>query len=106
MPISNGLLTRMNVKILPSFIAKLQFVLEKIAEDKTSAAHTFRREILRECYSLSDFPYRCRRSIHYNDDNIRDLIFKGYTIIYKIKDDEIKVFALTKYEDYKDEIDT
>jgi plasmid stabilization system protein ParE len=96
----------MNVRILPSFITKFQFVLEKIAEDKKSAAHTFRREILRECYSLSDFPYRCRRSIHYNnDDTIRDLIFKGYTIIYKIKDDEIKVFALSKYEDYKDECD-
>lgn len=95
----------MNVRLLPSFIAKLQLVLEKIAKDKKSAAHTFRREIVRECYSLSDFSYRCRRSIHYNDDNIRDLIFKGWTVIYKIKDDEIKVFALTKYEDYKDEND-
>lgn len=95
----------MNVRLLPSFIAKLQLVLEKIAKDKKSAAHTFRREILRECYSLSDFPYRCRRSIHYNSDNIRDLIFKGWTVIYKITDEEIKVFALTKYEDYKDEND-
>lgn len=94
----------MRVRLLPSFIAKLQLVLEKIAKDKKSAAHTFRSEILRECYSLNDFPYRCRRSNHYNDDNIRDLIFKSYTIIYKIVDDEIKVFALTKYEDYKDEI--
>lgn len=93
----------MKVRLQSSFIAKLQFVLEKISEDKKSAAHTFRREILRECYSLSDFPYRCRRSIHYNDDNIRDLIFKGWTVMYKIVDDEIKVFALTKYEDYKDE---
>jgi plasmid stabilization system protein ParE len=95
----------MKVRLLPPFIAKLQLVLEKIAKDKKSVAHTFRREILRECYSLSNFPYRCRRSIHYSDDNIRDLIFKGYTIIYKIVDDEIKVFALTKYEDYKDESD-
>lgn len=95
----------MKVRLFPSFIAKLQFVLEKIAKDKKSAAHTFRREILHECYSLSDFPYRCRRSIHYNDDNIRDLIFKGWTVIYKIVDDEIKVFALTKYEDHKDESD-
>lgn len=93
----------MVVRLQNSFIAKLRFVVERIADDKKSAAHAFRREILRECYSLSDFPYRCRRSIHYNDDNIRDLIFKGYTIIYKIVDDEIKVFALTKYEDYKDE---
>lgn len=93
----------MVVRLQNSFIAKLRFVVERIADDKKSAAHTFRREILRECYSLSDFSYRCRRSIHYNDDNIRDLIFKGYTIIYKIVDDEIKVFALTKYEDYKDE---
>ncbi|MGE4473091.1 MAG: type II toxin-antitoxin system RelE/ParE family toxin [Sulfuricurvum sp.] len=94
----------MTVRLQNSFIAKLRFVLERIAEDKKSAAHSFRREILHECQNLSDFPYRCRRSIHYNDDNIRDLIFKGYTIIYKIMDDEIKVFALTKYEDYKDEL--
>ena len=93
----------MSVKLLPPFVAKLQYVLERIYEDKKSAAHSFRREILRECQSLNDFPYRCRRSIHYNDDNIRDLIFKGWTVIYKIVDDEIKVFALTKYEDYKDE---
>jgi plasmid stabilization system protein ParE len=95
----------MRVRLLPSFIAKLQLVLEKIAKDKKSAAHSFRHEIMRECYSLSDFPYRCRRSIHYNDDSIRDLIFKGWTVIYKIINDEIKVFALTKYEDYKDEND-
>jgi plasmid stabilization system protein ParE len=95
----------MRVRLLPSFIAKLQLVLEKIAKDKKSVAHSFRREIMRECYSLSDFPYRCRRSIHYNDDSIRDLIFKGWTVIYKIINDEIKVFALTKYEDYKDEND-
>lgn len=95
----------MTVRLQSSFIAKLRFVIEKIADDKKSAAHTFRRDILHECQSLSDFPFRCRRSIHYNDDNIRDLIFKGYTIIYKIVDDEIKVFALTKYEDYKDEND-
>ena len=94
----------MTVRFQNSFIAKLRLILERIAEDKKSAAHSFRREILRECYNLSDFPYRYRRSIHYNDDNIRDLIFKRYTIIYKIKDDEIKVFALTKYEDYKDEL--
>jgi len=94
----------MTVRFQNSFIAKLRLILERIAEDKKSAAHSFRREILRECYNLSDFPYRYRRSIHYNDDNIRDLIFKRYTIIYKIKDDEIKVFALTKYEDYKDDL--
>lgn len=95
----------MKVELLPSFISKLQLVLEKIAEDKKSAAHAFRQDILRECRSLSDFPYRCRRSIHYNDDTIRDLVFKGWVVIYKITDDVIKVFALTKYEDYKDEIE-
>lgn len=95
----------MKVEFLPSFIAKLQFVLERIAEDKKNAAHTFRRDILRECQSLSEFPYRCRRSIHYHDDMIRDLVFKGWTVIYKITDEGIKVFALTKYEEYKGEIE-
>jgi len=29
-------------------------------------------------------PFKFRKSIYIDDDNMRDLIFKGYTIVYKI----------------------
>jgi len=30
-------------------------------------------------------PYKHRKSIYYDDENIRDLVFKGYTIVYMIE---------------------
>lgn len=45
-------------------------------------------------------PYKHRKSIYFDTKNIRDLIFKGYTIVYRINPDkkEIEVFGLIKHE--------
>jgi hypothetical protein len=45
-------------------------------------------------------PYKNRKSIYFDRDDIRDLIYKGYTVVYKInrKEDSIEVFGFTKYE--------
>jgi len=45
-------------------------------------------------------PYKFRPSIYFTNENIRDLIFKGYTIIYKIdvSKDIITVIAIKKYQ--------
>lgn len=94
----------MKVEFLPAFIAKLDHQVERIARDKPGAARAFKKDMIQACKSLADFPYRCRPSIHYDDETIRDLVFKGYTVIYKIDGDRIRVFALTKHEDYGNEI--
>ena len=40
-------------------------------------------------------PKKYRKSYYYhNDDNTRDMIFKGYTIIYKIYDDYINIIEI------------
>jgi len=33
-----------------------------------------------------------------NDDSIRDLSFKGYTIVFRITNTEIEVFGFVKYQ--------
>lgn len=50
---------------------------------------------------LSKYPYKNRRSIYFENENIRDLIFKGYTIVYLVKTDNkvIEVFGLIKYRE-------
>ena len=50
-------------------------------------------------HSLKDMPMRCRKSIFFNDENIRDMIFKGYVITYRIKQDRLEVFGFTKYQE-------
>ena len=46
-------------------------------------------------------PYACRMSIFFDKDEVRDLILKGYIIVYQIDEerDIITVFGFTKYED-------
>ena len=41
----------------------------------------------------------CRQSLYFEDDRYRDLIFKGYTIIYKVEDDTIKVLDIFKWQE-------
>ena len=45
-------------------------------------------------------PYACRKSIFFDHEDIRDLVFKGYIIVYKVDDDDeiITVFGFTKYK--------
>lgn len=45
-------------------------------------------------------PLKCRKSIYFDDENIRDLIFKGYVIPYKIDIDkkQITIIGINKYK--------
>lgn len=48
----------------------------------------FKHELDEKINNLNYMPFKFRQSIYFEDENIRDLIFKGYTIVYKI--DEAK----------------
>lgn len=45
-------------------------------------------------------PYKNRKSIFFDRNDIRDLIYKGYIVTYKINQNEnsIEVFGFTKFE--------
>ena len=74
----------MRVKILESFSLKLADQIEFIAKDKPQAARKFRKDVLDVIKGVVDKPCINRKSIYYEDENIRDLIFKGYTIVYEV----------------------
>ncbi|MGB0888143.1 MAG: type II toxin-antitoxin system RelE/ParE family toxin [Vicingaceae bacterium] len=90
----------MKIKILKEFSTKLTLQVEFIAKDKTSAARKFKKDVLKLISNLAQMPYQHRKSIYFYNDNIRDLVFKGYTIVYRIKPSkkEIEVFGLIKHE--------
>lgn len=43
-------------------------------------------------------PYKHRKSIYFEDLTIRDLIFKGYTVVFRINENQIEVFGFVKYQ--------
>jgi addiction module RelE/StbE family toxin len=91
----------MKLKITKSFRNKLNDQLEYIAKDKPNAARKFKSQIIKELKEVHKMPYRNRNSIFFDRKDIRDLIIKGYVIVYKVnnKEDSIEVFGFTKFQD-------
>ena len=90
----------MRLRILKSFGDKLNDQVEYIAKDKPAAARKFKREVIKRIKGIPQMPYANRKSIFFDRNDIRDLVFKGYIIVYKINTENrtIDVFGFTKYE--------
>ena len=66
------------------FKSNIQAILKHITIDSKTKASSFNTQLFCKISALTDMPYRFRRSYYHEDDAIRDLIFKGYTIPYLI----------------------
>ncbi|NOX16604.1 MAG: type II toxin-antitoxin system RelE/ParE family toxin [Epsilonproteobacteria bacterium] len=86
----------MAIHKLPDFEKELENILDYIAKDSLNRALEFNHQIEQQINSIIDMPLKCRKSIHFNDDNIRDLIFKSYTITYYINDKTIILLGIKK----------
>jgi len=67
-----------------TYLLSLEIILDYIANDSINRAFDFLSKLDNKINNLVNMPYKCRASLYYKDDNIRDLIFKGYTIPYLI----------------------
>ena len=80
MPLSG----KMKLRILNTFGDKLNDQVDYIAQDKPGAARKFKSDIIKRIREIPDMPFANRKSIFFDREDIRDLIFKGYIVVYKI----------------------
>ena len=82
-----------------SYLQKLQSIMEFIAQDSVNQAIKFQVELDEIIDDIPNMPFKYRKSIYFNDKNIRDLIFKGYVIPYKIDTakNQIIIIGINKY---------
>lgn len=78
------------------FTERLKRQIEYIANDKPKAAKKIKNKILAQIKKIPNFPFSHRKSIFFENDNIRDLIVMGYTIVFEISENEIYVFGFRK----------
>ena len=45
----------------------------------------FKNELKEAINLLPDHPFKYRKSIYFDNENIRDMIYKKYTMIYRVK---------------------
>ena len=77
-----------------TFENELKKILRYIATDSKIKAKKFNNLLFQKIKNLTYMPYKYRKSIYYNSDNVRDLIFKGYTVPYLIDEDKEQIVVL------------
>ena len=83
-----------------NYLNKLQNIMEFISKGSLTRALNFQIELDDKVNNLVYMPYKFRKSIYFDDENIRDLIFKGYVIPYRIDKikDTIIVIGIKRYQ--------
>jgi len=85
----------------PRFIASLISILNYIALDSKNKSIQFNKNMELKIEDLVNMPYKNRKSIYFYDENIRDLIYKGYTIVYEVdkNNNRIVIIGINKYRE-------
>jgi plasmid stabilization system protein ParE len=81
------------------FAIQLKAIVSFIDRDNPAAARSFRNNLKHRIEQLPDNPLACRQSIYFTDSNLRDLIFMGYTAIFRISADEIRLLDIFKWQE-------
>jgi len=76
------------------FSIALDNILDYISRDGVNYAIKFNRKLEKAINNIPNFPYKSRKSWYHDDENIRDYIFKGYTIPYLIFNDKNQIALL------------
>ncbi len=90
----------MIVSISIEFRKSLTEQVRYIYKDKPGAALKFRKDILRNIKKDLKQPFHFKKSKYFEDENIRDYVFKGYVSIYEIdlERNTVTVFSFIKYK--------
>ena len=78
------------------FWHELDTIVDFIELDSTLQGEKFAEGVQAACETLEFMPYKCRKSLNFNDESVRDLVFKGYVLPYRVKDDNIYILGIYK----------
>ncbi|QKF72878.1 toxin-antitoxin system, toxin component, RelE/ParE family [Aliarcobacter faecis] len=87
-----------------NFEIELINIIDYIAIDKPSASINFALELEKLILEILNFPYKYKKSIYFNNKNIRDMTYKKYTITYIINLDKNSIEILKIFNRNKPEI--
>ena len=91
----------MTVNISSEFLKLLTDQVRYIYKDKPKAALKFRKDLLKNIKKDLNHPFHFKKSIYFDDENIRDYVFKGYVAVYEVDVEQeiVSVFSFIKFKD-------
>ena len=83
-----------------NFVKALSTIWDFIALDSQQRANEFAQSLRKKIEILPESPYMYRKSIYFDDDTLRDLVHKGYIVVYKIDNSNarIVILGINKYK--------
>ena len=78
----------------PRAVSNLEDTCEYIAKDSEYYAALFAKKIISLVKTIPQFPKAGRIVPEYNDENLRERIYKNYRIVYRLKSDVVEVVAI------------
>ena len=89
----------MKIKLTIEFKYDLNEIVDFISKDKPVAARKFKIELIKKLQKDLKQPFLFKKSIYFEDENIRDYVFKGYTVVFKvdIELENLSVVAILKH---------
>lgn len=86
----------MEIVYYPRFEKRLIDILNYIALDKISASINFATELEQQILQIPSNPYQYRKSLYFDDEKIRDMTYKKFTIVYEVDTDngELVIFDI------------
>ncbi|HFS85188.1 MAG TPA: type II toxin-antitoxin system RelE/ParE family toxin [Epsilonproteobacteria bacterium] len=89
------------VIVEPEALQDLKSIISFITEnDSLNRAMQFANELKAKMASLSDMPMRCRKSHYSEEGNTRDLIYKGYTIVFQVRVNTVHILTVFRQKAY------
>lgn len=90
----------MKVSLSLGFRSLLNEQVKYIALDKPKAARKFKSDLIKNLKKDLKHPFNYQKSKYYQDENVRDYVFKGYTSVYNINQENniVTVFGFIKYK--------
>ncbi|RVT76595.1 type II toxin-antitoxin system RelE/ParE family toxin [Flavobacterium sufflavum] len=90
----------MKIEITKDFRLDLNSQIRYISKDKPIAARKFKTDLIKNIKKDLKNPLHFKKSKYYDDENIRDYVFKCYTIVYYIDTEQeiVSVFGFIKHK--------
>ncbi len=76
----------MKIKYAPKFSKDVDNIINFIVLDSVERALGFYNDLMAEIQKVGYMPYSFRKNLILHDESVRDLIFKGYVIPFRIDD--------------------
>jgi len=78
----------------PAAAGDLEEICEYIEKDSEYYARVFAQQIVALIETIPDFPEAGRIVPEYQSNNLREILFQNYRIVYRLKPDSVEIAAI------------